>query len=223
MEESAKAAVNVLLMMTENDDRTLDYEGFSQLILSITGASGKSFDEAADDMTLAMLQEKTVSEEDLLNLMVGEAVYNEAKEMIAEEKEAEEILDALQFGRLQKLFEIWDSDGDDQISFEELVNGMRKFQGQMDLEESVQRAAMLMIGFDEDQSQTLDKIEFARAMVKYAKAAEVALDELVDFMCVVSVMEENSPQEKAFFHGIARQATVEIEMIEKQMEYLGIE
>lgn len=223
MEESAKAAVNVLLMMSEDDDRTLDYEGFSQLILSITGASGMSFDEAADDMTLAMLQEKTISEEDLLSLMVGEAVYNEAKEMIAEEKEAEAILDALQFGRLQKLFEIWDSDGDEQISFEELVNGMRKFQGRMELEESVQRAAMLMIGFDEDQSQTLDKIEFARAMVKYAKAAEVPLDDLVDFMCVVSVMEENSPQEKAFFHSIAPQTTVEIEMIEKQMELLGIE
>jgi antitoxin component HigA of HigAB toxin-antitoxin module len=80
-----------------------------------------------------------------------------------------------------------------------------------------------MIGFDEDGSQTLDRIEFANAMVKYAKAAEVPLDELVDFMCVVSVMEENSPEEEAFFHAIAPQTVEEIKMIVEEMEALGLE
>jgi hypothetical protein len=223
MEDSSKAAVNVLLMMTEDDARSLGYEQFVQLILSIVTASGMKFDEAADDMTLAMLQDKKISEDDLLNLMVGEAVYTEAKEMIEEENEAAEVVGALQLGRLQKLFHLWDSDNDGEISFEELINGMRKFQGPMEIDESIQRAALVMIGFDEDGSQTLDRIEFANAMVKYAKAAEVPLDELVDFMCVVSVMEENSPEEEAFFHAIAPQTVEEIKMIVEEMEALGLE
>jgi EF hand len=223
MEESSKAAVNILLMMTKDDERTLDYEKFSQLILSIVSATGITFNEAADAMTLSMLQDKTISEEDLINLMVSEAVYSEVVALIEEETEAMEILDALQLGRLQKLFDLWDEDADGQISFEELVNGMRKFQGQMEVEESVQRASLLIIGFDEDQSQSLNKIEFAKAMVKYASAAGLPLEDLVDFMCVVSVMEENSPQEKAFFHNIAPEATAAIKQIESEMALLGIE
>jgi hypothetical protein len=48
-------------MMTEDDERTLDYEKFSQLILSIVSAAGITFNEAADAMTLSMLQEKAIS------------------------------------------------------------------------------------------------------------------------------------------------------------------
>ena len=93
----------------------------------------------------------------------------------------------------------------------------------MAIEESVQNAALIMIGFDEDQSQSLDRVEFAKAMAKYAKAAEVSLGELVDFMTVVSCMEENSPQEKAFFKAISPQATAEIKEIEESLEALGLE
>jgi hypothetical protein len=71
-----------------------------------------------------MLQNKKITEDDLLNLMIGEAVYSEAKGMIEEEKEAAEIMDALQYGRLQKLFDLWDTDNNGSISFEELINGM---------------------------------------------------------------------------------------------------
>lgn len=126
MEESAKTAVSVLLMMTEEEQRTLDYEGFTVLILSIVGASGISFAEAADEMTLTMLQEKTVSEDEIMTLVVGEAVYAEAMAMIEEEEEFQEVVDALQMSRLQRLFDLFDSDGDGRISFEELLNGTHR-------------------------------------------------------------------------------------------------
>lgn len=93
----------------------------------------------------------------------------------------------------------------------------------MNIEESVERAALVMVGFDEDQNQSLDKFEFAKSLIAYAKTAEVSLDELVTFMCVVSVTEENSAEERAFFKAISPQATKEIMQVEAEMEALGIE
>jgi Ca2+-binding EF-hand superfamily protein len=223
MEESSRAAINILLMMTENDERTLGIESFAKLILTIVSASNTSFDDAIDEMLTTLVQEKTISEADLLSLIIGEALYEEAKVIVEEEQEVREVLDALQLGRLQKLFDLWDEDGDGQITFEELVSNMRKFQGHINIHDSVQQASLMIIGFDKDQSQTLNKIEFAMAMLKYAKTANQPLETLVDFMCLVSIMKETNLQERAYFHSIAFQATAEIKRIVREIETSGIE
>uniref|UniRef100_A0A7S1Y6T5 EF-hand domain-containing protein n=1 Tax=Grammatophora oceanica TaxID=210454 RepID=A0A7S1Y6T5_9STRA len=219
MEDAAKTAITVLLMMDEEDTRTLDYPEFTNLILHIVHASGRKFEEMADDMTLKMLQDKELSEEDRENLIAGNVAY-EAIKLVEEEAEA---MDILQYGRMQKLFESWDKNGDGALDFSEILSGMRKWQGAMAMEESVERAALAMIGFDEDKDQKLDPVEFAKALLAFSKAAEIDVHEVIDFMVVTSVMEENSPEEEAYIKAISKQATADIKEIEDMLEQHGIE
>jgi tetratricopeptide (TPR) repeat protein len=50
VEESTKAAMDLLLMMDMNDTRTLKYEQFCRLILAIVATANSTFDEIADDL-----------------------------------------------------------------------------------------------------------------------------------------------------------------------------
>jgi hypothetical protein len=100
---------------------------------------------------------------------------------------------------------------------------MRKFNGAIDMEESVARAAIAMIGFDDNDTQTLDRVEFARALVNFAKASEVDVRDLIDFMVVATVVEDDSPEEVAYIEAIASQATSEIKAIQGALDSYEIE
>lgn len=50
VEESTKAAMDLLLMMDKNDTRTLNYEQFCRLILAIVATANSTFEELADDL-----------------------------------------------------------------------------------------------------------------------------------------------------------------------------
>ena len=50
VEESTKAAMDLLLMTDKNDTRTLNYEQFCRLILAIVAAANSTFEEIADDL-----------------------------------------------------------------------------------------------------------------------------------------------------------------------------
>uniref|UniRef100_A0A7S1GHV2 EF-hand domain-containing protein n=1 Tax=Cyclophora tenuis TaxID=216820 RepID=A0A7S1GHV2_CYCTE len=225
MTEASKLAVSVLLMMDKKSEcRELDYEAFSKLIVSIVTASGKTFHQMADAMTMAMTKAAFVSSQDLEQLMASEEAYEQALRHQHAEDNFEEVMDALQYNRLQKLFDLWDTDQDESIDYEELVNGLRKFQTvSKSVDETAQDAATILAGFDADKNQTLNRIEFATSLVSYAKEAEVELTELVDFLVVASVMEENSDEEKAYIRSIAVQANENLREVADLLERHGIE
>jgi Ca2+-binding EF-hand superfamily protein len=223
MEDSARTAVTVLLMLDEDDKRTLNFEEFAKLMLHVVTAAGNKFVDMADKMTLAMISTKAVSKEDISNLMCGEALYHLVKDEQEEHRELLETMDALQYGRMQKLFDLWDSDNDGEISFPELLTGMRKFNTSIDMEESVSGAALAMIGFDADRNQSLNRVEFARALVNYAAATEVGVHNLVDFMVMATVLEDDSPEEQAYIRGISNQVNAEIKLVRDMLDDHGIE
>lgn len=197
MEEAVKTAVSVLLTIEQEESRTIDYEQFSRLILSFVAATGLHFEDAADNMTLAMMREPQVSEEDVDMLRAGQEIYEDTVAMQELEQEASEVTNALQYGRLQKLYDLWNTAADEGISFEELMAGLRKFQAATGIDECAQQTATILIGFDEDGDQKLNRAEFANAMIKYAKAIKADLHVLVNFMCVVSVMDSTCPMGEA--------------------------
>lgn len=223
MEDATRTAIVVLIMLDEDDKRMLNYEEFANLMLHVVAAAGKKFDDMADKMTLAMVSEKEVSEDDIAHLMCAEVLYHMTKDEQEGQRELLEIIDTLQYGRMQKLFDLWDEDKDNEISFEELLNGMRKFNGAIDMEDSVAHAALAIIGFDADHNQTLNRVEFARALINYAAASEIAVHDLVDFMVVTAVIEDDSPEERAYMRGISSQATTEIKAVQDLLEVHGIE
>jgi Ca2+-binding EF-hand superfamily protein len=214
MQESASAAVELLVMLDRDDTRTLYYEEFARLILNIVAAGDMKFGEVADELTLTMVQPAEITDEELAQLIVADEVYNFVTDMVAAEKEGMEVMDALSYGKLHKLFDLWDKDGDGYLQYDEILSGMRKYQKAMDIDESVQRAALVMLAFDANSDQKLSREEFALALTKYANELDEDIHEFIDFLVVVSVLSENTEDEEAYFKAISPQATAEIQLIQ---------
>jgi Ca2+-binding EF-hand superfamily protein len=214
MQESASAAVELMIMLDRDDSRTLDFEEFARLILNIVVAGDMKFDQVADDLTLIMVQPAVVSEEELVQLIIADEIYNFATDLAEAEKEAVAVMDVLSYGKMHKLFDLWDKNGDGYLQYDEILSGMRKYQEAMDIDESVQRAALFMLAFDENNDQKLSKEEFALALSKYANELDVDIHEFIDFLAVVNVLTENPEDEEAYFKAISPQATHEIQLIQ---------
>lgn len=202
MEESAKATTGLLLMMDKDDKRVLGYEQFAKLILAIAAAANSSFDEVADDLTLALTSEDAELDAEVLReLTIADEAYAQARDREREEKEHKKVMDALSYRRTTRLFDLWDANGDGTIDFEELVTGLRRYQQACNGEqtaEDVEKAAMALMSEDANGDQSLDREEFAYAMVNYADAMNTDLHELIDFMCVVAALGDDSDYEKAY-------------------------
>lgn len=200
MDESAQTTMEVLLMMDQSEKRTLNYEQFARLILAVVASAGTTFDEIADDLTLALAQNAVMTEDDLAKLMVANYCYDAAKEIQSEIKKESMVMDALSYGRLQKLFDLWDVNGDGDISFEELTDGLRVFQEAAGIQDNAEKHAEILLSFDTDGDQALGRKEFAHAMLHYADLYKTNLHELIDFMCVTTVLgnEKTKAYQNAF-------------------------
>jgi Ca2+-binding EF-hand superfamily protein len=208
MEASAKQAAGLLLMMDKNDQRVMSYDQFAKLIMGVAAAMKMSFDELADQLTLALTNGSDVSEAVMAEIFVEEKAYEAALEKKQQES-AKKTLDALSYSRTQKLFTMWDANGDGDIDFQELLSGLRKYQksvaggtGSASIQE-VERDALMIMGHDKDSNQTLDTEEFAWAMANYAEAIKTDLHELIDFMCVVSSQEDTTAYETFYTQATA--------------------
>jgi len=222
--EGAKAtAVDCLLMYDEDENRSLEYSEFAKLIMNIAAASDMKFEDIADSLTLAMCQEKSMTKEQVEDLIITNAKFNDALDAADEFKDALQAAGALQYTRLLKLFDLWDTDKDGYVDYGELVVAMRKFQGALDIEESIGRAALVMLGFDEDGNQKLDPGEFALAFINYAKALDVPVPELVDSMCVISTLGDNDEEEEEYLKAIAPEVSTEIGKIQAKLTKLALE
>eukprot|EP00934_Nitzschia_sp_Nitz4_P007466 Nitzschia sp. Nitz4//scaffold26_size159584//151672//153612//NITZ4_002521-RA/size159584-snap-gene-0.50-mRNA-1//-1//CDS//3329545172//7456//frame0 len=190
--EATKNAARLLLMMDKNDERVLTYQEFAKLILAVAAAFGMTFDQLAKQL-LENPQNGAdgPSEEAIMQeLLVAEEAYAKAAEQRREESERQKTWDALSYSRTQRLFELWDTNSDGTIDFQELLSGLRRYQ-KATLKTGVsaseaERDALMIMGYDKDRNQALDPEEFAHAMANYAEAIGRSLHELIDFMCVVS-------------------------------------
>ena len=196
LEDSAKNAAALLLMMDNNDERVLTYETFAKLIMSVAATSNMSFDELADQLTLALTDKTELSEQIMNEIMVIEENLEKIQDAQAEETERKKTLDALSYSKTQRLFELLDANGDGSIDFQELYTGLRKYHKAAKTSSSnVEGDALMIIGHDKDSNQSLDKEEFAYAIANYADALKTPLHELIDFMCVVCSQEASVVEE----------------------------
>lgn len=202
MAPSVKSSMNLLLMMDKNDTRTLNYEQFGRLIMGIVASADTTFEEIADELTMSMIDENQISDEDLAMLIVVD-------EETEADKAAEGAIDALSYGRLQKLFDLWDDDGNGDITFQELVEGLKKFQKAIDSSDNAEDTATAMVGFDEDGDGALGRKEFANAMVYYSKTVGVPLHELIDFMCITAMGEDdNQDYQEAYKQSVVKKSSM---------------
>ena len=196
MEESAKATTQLLLMMDKDDKRLLPFEQFAKLVLAISAAAGSTFEDVANDLTLAMSSPNAnkFDRETMRALTMAERDYKRARDRENASKAQRRIMDALSYHRTTKLFDLWDSNGDGRINFEELFAGLQRYQVAAAKQSNVlidaEQVAMKLMALDTDGDHMLDKEEFATAMVTYADAMKTERHQLIDFMCVVTALEE---------------------------------
>jgi Ca2+-binding EF-hand superfamily protein len=190
MEESAKATTNLLLMLDKDDQRKLGYEQFAKLILAIAATSNTTFDEVADDLTLALTSKDARLDEDALNILtIADEAYAHAREKEKSLKKSLKNLDPFSYQRVLRLFDLWDADGSGKLDFDELFDGLRRYQeatSDGSNAEAVEKAVEMLMAGDTDGDQQLDREEFAISIMKYADAVGTDLHELIDFICVVT-------------------------------------
>lgn len=215
VEESTKAAMDLLLMVDKNDTRTLNYEQFCRLILAIVTTANSTFDEISDDLVsikpgslarrsallnlhllafdlqiLALSRNDEISSDDLAALTVADVIYETVREDKSSKKQVEgdvtDIISNLSYGRLKKLFDLWDVNHDGEITFSELIIGLQTFQDAARIDGDAEWQARAFLRFDSDGDNRLNQREFAEAMIHYAKSFGVELHTLIDFMCVTN-------------------------------------
>lgn len=182
-EKSVEDALEVLLMIDQNDKRMLDYKQFGRLILSVSETTGYALEDTLEDLANELAVQNTWND----NFGSEHVIENEGSVFEGSVRGADnEPIDALTRSRLKKLFKLWDSNGDGDISATELADGLRKFQTASGISADADALAQALLGFDEDGDNQLDPLEFAKAMITYAKQFGVEIHDLIDFMCLTS-------------------------------------
>lgn len=219
LDKAARVTMEALLTMDKEDSRELNFGQFGRLMLAVVAAANTTFDEVADDLALFLVQDRKISERAKARLMIEDEHYKAVRSL--HKKFGEKVspnLDALAYGRLQKLFDLWDENGDGDISFEELTQGLQLFQKAVGTDDAEGHAEALL-GFDTDGDQALGRNEFAMAMAHYAKIFGVNLHELIDFMCVTTALgdERTKGYQVAFRQSVMGDGNVEVKPV--CMEY----
>ena len=114
-------------MLDKDDQRVLGFQQFAKLILAIAASTGITFDEVADDLTLALSSGSIKLSEDVLReLTLADEEYTKVRNQERKQKQAANI-DPLSYNRCIKLFDLWDADGDGTLDFDELFQGLCKY------------------------------------------------------------------------------------------------
>jgi hypothetical protein len=122
--------------------------------------------------------------------MVADAIFETTREDKRTRKYSDAdvglIVSNLSYGRLKKLFDLWDVNQDGDISLAELTMGMKAFQDAAKIDGDPELEARTLLKFDSNNDNRLDQREFSDAIIHYAKSFGVELHVLIDFMCVTN-------------------------------------
>jgi len=160
-------------------------------------------------MTLAICK-NTGTRNDLAALFLGDDIYNLSLDDNKHEKTESEIEDALEYGRMSRLFDLFDLDHSGTLEYSEFALGMRKFQEAKDIDTTVEETMAAMVAYDTNNDQKLDRKEFAEFLVHFAEASDVSISELIDFMVVTSSLRDNSEAEEKYIASIKDRTINEI-------------
>mmetsp|Transcript_18706 Transcript_18706/g.37956 ORF Transcript_18706/g.37956 Transcript_18706/m.37956 type:complete len:441 (-) Transcript_18706:109-1431(-) len=208
LDEPTKIAWSALLLVTEENENALNYQEFVELLLNMAATAKMEFNGFADLATLSLCRPKENVAENLSYLFMG----NDLKKALAEMEQVKKdtgigTVDVVQYGRMQRLFRLWDLDRDGTIDLSEMLLGMRKFQEAKKVSITVEECISAMLAFDTDDDAKLDVTEFAGFLIKFADATNVGLTELVDFMVVTSALKDNNDAENEYIKAIGKKAT----------------
>ena len=125
--------------------------------------------------------------------MVADVIYETTRDDKILQKQGDVvdvnlIVSNLSYGRLKKLFDLWDLNSDGDISLAELTMGLKAFHDAAKLDGDPELEARILLKFDSNNDKRLNHREFSEAIVFYAKSFGVELHILIDFMCVTNTI-----------------------------------
>jgi hypothetical protein len=147
---------------------------------------------------------------DLSSLFLGDEVFKISSDESKSEQPEVNMTDWLEYGRMSRLFDLWDLDHSGTLEFSEFTLGLRKFQEAKDIDSTVDETVAALLSFDRDNDQQLDRQEFAQFLVQFAASGNVPLSELIDFMVVSSSLKGNSEAEADYIASIKERTTSEM-------------
>mmetsp|Transcript_32879 Transcript_32879/g.37417 ORF Transcript_32879/g.37417 Transcript_32879/m.37417 type:complete len:476 (+) Transcript_32879:194-1621(+) len=205
MSEATKLALDVILLTDADDNRRLNYNEFVRVILHICALEGEDFEPLVSEFVVSMYFAEPIGLEDAPEIGVAVADYNGYKDWVDTFDEAMDVMNVLMYAKMQKLFDLWDVNNDGSISWEEFALGCHKYQQSVDnaaAHDAVVSAYFAMEEYDIDKNQGLEKQEFAKFLVNYAKESNKDVHELIDTLAVISLMRENSEEEERYIKAL---------------------
>lgn len=198
----------VLLMVNENQDTTIDYAEFSELILNVVASFDEpvEFHEIADAITLSACRQD-ITDDDIRDLFVDREAFRDAMHRTSSSslslQEDEKLCEQdLAYGKLNRLFDLWDLDHNGTLDLTEFTLGLCKFQETRDVQDAMERTKVALAACDRDNDNHLNRREFATVIFKFADASGMDLHRLVDFMVVHSALKDSSSKEKAYLKSL---------------------
>ena len=111
----------------DHEERFLDYDQFSSLLLNIVTAGGLNFHDMANSITLSICKNDS-HQMDLSGLFHNDDTHRStlATDSSNPSLDHDDIFDTLQYARMSRLFDLWDTDHSGDLDFEEIVLGFSK-------------------------------------------------------------------------------------------------
>jgi len=189
------------LLINESAHRTLNFPQFMYLMVNVQTCSNNTinFFTLADDVTLSVCRELIGSDgnasrgDRLLSSMMEATDLNDGVVFSETGK-----IDTVTKQRLDRLFNLWDLDGNRFVDLKELILGLRKFHEAKDLDTTVEDSIAALMKADKNNDNQLDHDEFASLLFRWAYKMNVDLHELIDFMVVRSALKDNDAEEKQY-------------------------
>mmetsp|Transcript_26877 Transcript_26877/g.40680 ORF Transcript_26877/g.40680 Transcript_26877/m.40680 type:complete len:477 (+) Transcript_26877:26-1456(+) len=210
--KSTQEVIQVMVMYDRDHNRTLEYNEFAQFILGICAAGQMQFNDIAE----ALIDAVSYSDDmDMRSLELAKALYTNRQNFIDQFKEQSAVENVLEYIKIDKLYDLWDTDDSGSISYEELTLGLRKYMKTTNLVAMTEETLFMMLENDGNKDQVLEKDQFATFLVRFAKKTEKNIYELIDFLAALSVLKENDEAEKEYIKSIAEQANSQIKAVEE--------
>ena len=122
MDENTRTAL-LYCSQDNEEDRVMDYTRFSSLLLNIVAAGGLNFHDVANSMTLSFCK-GDVTQAELMDIFTDDAHLHTLPDLVVQDPDATaEVATTLQNGRMNRLFNLWDTDHSGDLDFEEVVLG----------------------------------------------------------------------------------------------------
>jgi len=181
-------------------DRKLNYEGLMDLLIGVVAASSADIDidDVCNSMTLVLCDPDLLDSKQKLK----RRTWTIRRSLHVDEDAANDLqTTASEKDKINKIFDLWDTDQDGEIGFEELFLAWRKMHGETkEMEKTFDECIDVISKFEfaVDKDQKLDKTEFGAFLAIFSEQTGGDLISMLDFMVVRCALQDNTEEERKF-------------------------